>query len=63
MKRFSIVLASVCAFASLTTIYGLFFVATNKEQFALLVYLFLLFTICYAIVLISHKEIDKLMSK
>ena len=62
MKRFSIVLASACVFGSLTTIYGLF-VATNKEQFALLVYLFLLFTICYAIVLISHKEIDKLMSK
>jgi inner membrane protein involved in colicin E2 resistance len=63
MKRFSIVLAAACVFGSLATIYGLFFVATNKEQFALLVYLFLLFTICYAIVLISHKEIDKLMSK
>lgn len=62
MKRFSIVLAAACILGSLTTIYGLF-VATNNEQFALLTYLFLLFTICYAIVLISHKEIDKLMSK
>jgi hypothetical protein len=63
MKRFSIVLAAACVLGVLATVYGLCVVATNSDQFYLLTYLFFLFTICYGIVLINHKEIDRLMSK
>jgi uncharacterized membrane protein YdjX (TVP38/TMEM64 family) len=63
MKKFSIILFITCFVGVLASVYGLCVVTRNSEQFYLLTYLFFLFFICNAIVLINYKEIDKIMSK
>ena len=52
-----------CWVGMVTSLVGLWTIATNNEQIALLTYLFLAFGISGSIVLVNHKEFDKTLSK
>ena len=63
MKKHSIIMTITCLVGMVTSLIGLWTIATNNDQIALLTYLFLAFTISGAIVLVNHKEFDKTLSK
>ena len=52
-----------CLVGMVTSLVGLWTIATNNEQIALLTYLFLAFAISGSIILICHKEFDRAFSK
>ena len=63
MKKHSIIMTITCLVGMVTSLVGLWTIATNNEQIALLTYLFLAFGICGSIILICHKEFDRAFSK
>ena len=52
-----------CLVGMVTSLVGLWTIATNNDQIALLTYLFLVFGICGSIILICHREFDRAFSK
>ena len=56
-------MAITCLVGMVTSLVGLWTVATNNDQIALLTYLFLVFAILGGVVLVCHKEFDRTLSK
>jgi hypothetical protein len=63
MKKHSIIMTITCLVGMVTSLVGLWTIATNNEQIALLTYLFLAFAISGTIILVCHKEFDRTLSK
>ena len=63
MKKYSIIISITALVGMLTALIGLFTIATNNEQIALLTYLFITFCAIGTIVMCNYQHIDKLMKK